>query len=89
MPVDRSLLPALPGKPDWYVEGGAPLAVEGELLEAAEVVEPVLPVAPPVIVESAVRMDPTPEVTEVVTILAEPHGRRRGRVRAFAGLLRH
>jgi hypothetical protein len=27
MPVDRSLLPPLPGKPDWYVEN-APLAID-------------------------------------------------------------
>ena len=36
MPVDRSLLPELPGKPDWYLEN-APQAVDrtprdGELL---------------------------------------------------------
>ena len=84
MPVDRSLLPPLPGKPEWYVEGGAPRAVEGELLEAAPVA-PFLTVGPsPVVPEPSVRPEP---VVEVVTIHAEPHGRRRGRVRALAGLL--
>jgi hypothetical protein len=89
MPVDRSLLPPLPGKPDWYIEGGAPVAVEGELLTALETATPVVPVAPVARAEHEVLPEPMPELTEVITIMAEPHGRRRGRVRALAGLLRH
>jgi hypothetical protein len=87
MPVERSLLPPLPGKPDWYIEGGAPMAVEGEPLLRAQAVVPVMP---PVTVEPTIQPEPVAALTEVVTIMAEPsHGRRRGRVRAFAGLLRH
>ena len=35
MPVDRSLLPELPGKPEWYVEN-APQAVEKSFVEIDE-----------------------------------------------------
>ena len=35
MPVDRSQLPELPGKPDWYLEN-APQAVEKSYVEVDE-----------------------------------------------------
>jgi hypothetical protein len=86
MPVDRSLLPPLPGKPDWYVEN-APHAVEGEPVVVPELPKPV----------AAPRFHSEPQPAALVPVAQSGpvmvvdtgHEQRRGLGRVFAGRRKH
>ena len=95
MPVDRSLLPPLPGKPDWYVEN-APRAVDP--YQDPGYRGPVQPASVrPQPVPTLVRPEPTllPTASALAaplfqTVATEPeHGKGLKRMRALAGRLKH
>ena len=88
MPVDRSLLPELPGKPEWYIEN-APKAVERPRLEDGVVAKPP---TDPAIVGLPAQSEPgtSVEASQVPTVGTQPSpGKGRGKVKALAGKLRH
>ncbi len=95
MPVDRSLLPPLPGKPDWYVEN-APRAGERPLVDRRPAREPrvlwEMPdlLAPAPLPEPAWLPGTSPLAAPAFpTVAAQSHGRGLKRVKALAGKLRH
>jgi hypothetical protein len=94
MPVDRSLLPPLPGKPDWYLEN-APQALDpikdpSPLLDVPHGSAVLHPVAGPVHSEPGLLPTVSPLAAPVFpTVSTEPdHGRGLKRVRALAGKLK-
>lgn len=105
MPVDRSTLPPLPGKPDWYVEN-APQAIDlgpNERSEdarrpwgvsAASISLPATP-APVDPFRESLGVGEPPQYTaapQFPTAPTEPehhHGRKFGKVKALAGRIKH
>src|SRR5689334_22195555 len=102
MPVDRSTLPPLPGKPDWYVEN-APQAIDlgpEERSEDARRPRSVLPPSTmkpvePEAFRASLGVGDDPQYTaapQLPTAPSQPehhHGRKFGKVKAFAGRLKH
>jgi hypothetical protein len=94
MPVDRSQLPPLPGKPDWYVEN-APRALDPLLHQPREAAPDPFHYAPP----AAVPLQSEPTLLPTASALAanpfptvgsQPeNGKGLKRVRSLAGKLRH
>ncbi|HET7691070.1 MAG TPA: hypothetical protein VFK41_11845 [Nocardioidaceae bacterium] len=102
MPVDRSTLPPLPGKPDWYVEN-APQAIDLKAEERSEdarrpfsIPSPAMggPLDAEAFRASLGVTDPpsytaAPQFPTAPTEPAEHHGRRFGKVKALAGRIKH
>jgi len=98
MPVDRSTLPPLPGKPDWYLEH-APQAIDlGPEERSEDAPRPFavrlpsvsLPVEPDAFraslgVGQAPEYTAAPQFPTAPVEPAHPHGRKLGKVKALAG----
>ena len=87
MPMDRSMLPELPGKPDWYIEN-APKAVERiPTLDDT----PVRAANMPAQSEPGLTPSGSPlEAPQFPTVGTQSEGERKvGKVKALAGKFRH
>ncbi|HSV38303.1 MAG TPA: hypothetical protein VLI04_06035 [Nocardioidaceae bacterium] len=84
MSVDRSLLPELPGKPEWYLEN-APKAVERSYTEIdARLSTPVGWTALPAQTEPGLKADSPLEVPQFPTVGTQPsHGRGFSKVKSL------
>ena len=82
MPVDRNLLPELPGKPDWYVEN-APQAVDRTPADGELLVPPAPPLPDmPVQVDATFTPDASPLEAPQFSVVGSQasHGKSRGKV---------
>jgi len=77
MPMDRSLLPELPGKPEWYVEN-APQAVEKSYTEVDKLLStPAGWASLPAQSESSLSSDSPLDAPQFATVGTQPaHGGR-------------
>jgi hypothetical protein len=91
MSVERSLLPPLPGKPEWYVEN-APMAIDTTDSRDPRVTTPGNPVVPAQALEGMPTLLPaeSPLAARAFPTAGQAsHGGGLGRVKALAGRLRH